>query len=85
MNVTVVNARAEEYQMKNAFDTMIARAVASIDKLVAISKILLCDDGVLIMMKSDETPNKQYSLEIHPLSVPGIAANRTLLIMRNKA
>ena len=40
-NVQIFNGRAEEYQTPHCFDTMIARAVASVDVLIAISKRLL--------------------------------------------
>lgn len=82
-NVQVVNCRAEEYSTQHSFDTMIARAVASIDVLVKISKILLCQQGVLMMMKSDEIPNENYPMEVKTLHVPGVLAKRTLLMIRN--
>lgn len=90
-NVRVVNARAEdtqEYQMKNAFDTMIARAVASVAVLIDISKHLLKRDGVLLMMKAHVTPEdsrmlQQYHTRTESLVVLGVDANRSLIIVRN--
>lgn len=78
-NVQVVQVRAEEYQTPHCFDTMIARAVGSIDALIAISKHLLIENGKLLMMKSDEK-----AVDIHSvitLSVPGIDAKRSLIVV----
>lgn len=84
-NVSVFHGRAEEYQTRHAFDTMIARAVASVDVLIAIADHLLQDRGVLLMMKSDEIPSHQYAARIEQLQVPGIDTNRMLIMMEKKA
>ena len=78
-NVAVWNGRAEEYPSQHSFDTMMARAVASVDELLRISRYLLTDQGKLLMMKSDEavTPG---AFEVIPLSVPGIDSPRTLVV-----
>ena len=83
-NVEVVNGRAEEYQTPHVFDTMIARAVASIEVLVNIAQQLLRQDGVLLMMKSDELLSKQYQARIEKLIVPDVNGSRTLVIMEKK-
>ena len=81
-NVQVVQTRAEEYQTANGFDTMIARAVASIDDLVRISKELLRVDGTLMMMKSDVSQEKMtLPHRIIELTVPGVDAHRSLVII----
>ena len=82
-NVQVVQTRAEEYQSKNAFDTMTARAVASIDDLVTISRELLQENGKLLMMKSDVAAEEleKYSLRCEKLSVPGIDGERCIIIL----
>lgn len=81
-NVQVVNCRAEEYLTKHSFDTMIARAVASVDDLVQISKELLRVDGTLMMMKSDVSQEKlTLPHRIIELMVPGVDAHRSLIII----
>ncbi|HLB55929.1 MAG TPA: 16S rRNA (guanine(527)-N(7))-methyltransferase RsmG [Coxiellaceae bacterium] len=80
-NVQVFNGRAEEYPTQHGFDTMMARAVASIDELIKIAEHLLNKTGILLMMKSDELPDKKYHARVEKLHVPGIDANRTLIIM----
>ncbi len=84
-NVRVINGRAEEYQTAHCFDTMIARAVASIDDLVQISKHLLVKNGKLLMMKSDVSQEK--IIQPHrtiELNVPGVDGHRSLVIMNNE-
>ena len=82
LNVQVVNCRAEEYPTKHSFDTMIARAVASVDDLVQISKELLRVDGTLMMMKSDVSQEKMtLPHRIIELTVPGVDAHRSLIII----
>lgn len=84
-NVSVFHGRAEEYQTRHAFDTMIARAVASVDVLITIADYLLHDQGILLMMKADEIPPNQYAARIEKLQVPGIDTNRMLIMMEKKA
>ncbi len=79
-NVRVVQTRAEECQTAGCFDTMIARAVSSVDELIRISKHLLAQDGKLLMMKSDET--SEQSCEIIKLHVSGIDSQRLLMIVQ---
>ena len=81
-NVQVFNGRAEEYQTPHCFDTMIARAVASAEDLIAISKRLLAQDGQLLMMKSDASQEKMLSQHrAVKLTVPGIDAHRSLIMV----
>jgi 16S rRNA (guanine527-N7)-methyltransferase len=81
MNVQVVNGRAEEYQTPNSFDTMIARAVASVEELVKISKQLLRVGGKLLMMKSDVSQEKiSVPHQVIQLTVPNINAQRSLIV-----
>ena len=80
-NVVVVEARAEEYPTQHAFDTMIARAVGSIDVLVRIAWHLLCQNGTLLMMKSEVSPAEIiFPHRMITLTVPGIAAKRSLIM-----
>ncbi|MCX7121931.1 MAG: 16S rRNA (guanine(527)-N(7))-methyltransferase RsmG [Gammaproteobacteria bacterium] len=78
-NVTVLHSRAEDCENKHSFDTMIARAVASIDDLINISHYLLNEKGKLLMMKSDETVSDQH--HVIKLCVPGIDSSRCLIVV----
>lgn len=81
-NVEVVNMRAEQY-LKTDFDTMIARAVASVEELIHISKHLLKPSGQLLMMKSELSSKEALpeNATVVTLQVPGINTPRTLVIM----
>ena len=83
-NVHVIHGRAEACPTQQGFDTMIARAVASIETLVSISKILLKSGGHLLMMKSDvlEVESLSDAYQVIPLTVPGIDAKRSLIILQ---
>ena len=83
-NVQVMQIRAEEYPQAQSFDTMIARAVASIDVLREIARHLLCENGKLLMMKSDEVPTDLTQSEVITLSVPGVDTQRALIIQTLK-
>lgn len=80
-NVQVIHGRAEEYQTKHCFDTMIARAVTSVDELIKIARHLLNKNGILLMMKSDELLEEKYQARIEQLMVPGVDTKRMLIIM----
>ena len=78
-NVQVLHMRAEECQSQHGFDTMIARAVASIDDLITISRHLLTENGQLLMMKSDSSEVSDY-YRVVTLNVPGVDSPRSLII-----
>jgi 16S rRNA (guanine527-N7)-methyltransferase len=85
-NVQVLQTRAEEYPFKNTFDTMVARAVASIDDLVDISKVLLQKNGTLLMMKTDisDAELQKHGLTCEKLQVPGVDGERCLVMKREQ-
>jgi 16S rRNA (guanine527-N7)-methyltransferase len=81
-NVQVFNGRAQEYPTAHSFDTMIARAVASVDVLIEISKHLLGKNGQLLMMKSDPSQEKiSQPHRIIELTVPNVDAHRSLIVI----
>lgn len=81
-NVQVENCRAEEYPRKRSFDTMIARAVSSVENLAQIAKVLLASDGALMMMKSDSSQEAVHlPHRVIELIVPGVDAPRSLIII----
>lgn len=85
MNVQVANCRAEEYPSKHSFDTMIARAVGSVEMLVDIASVLLEPGGNILLMKSnasEEQINRQH--QIISLQVPGVESARSLIVMQQK-
>lgn len=53
-NATAVNARAEDYAPAERFDTVIARALASVPKILKLAGHLVREDGVLLALKGKD-------------------------------
>jgi 16S rRNA (guanine527-N7)-methyltransferase len=88
-NVEVVAARAEEYRPSEGFDTITARALAEISTILAWSARLLRPGGQFLFMKGslpraelDAVPPGFDVVDLIPLHVPGLAAERHLVIIR---
>ena len=88
-NVTAVRARSEDYAPGRRFDTVIARAVASLPKLVAMAGHHAREGGVFIALKGrypaaeiEELP-APWSHEVIALDVPGLeAGSRHAVLLR---
>ncbi len=88
-NVDVIQSRIEAFQQAGRFDTITARAYASIEDLVSQTTRLLSEGGQYLIMKGvypvaevEAMPNG-YCLEaVHQLEVPMLEAERHLLIVR---
>lgn len=87
-NAKAVKARAEGYAPGNGFDTVIARALASVPRLVELSSRLVREDGRLLALKGKypaeeleeikTLPNWVYNvIELH---VPGLEAHARHLV-----
>lgn len=91
-NVSVVHSRVEQFQSSPGFDTIIARAYATLGELVRGARHLCRPEGRFLVMKGacpvaelDDLP-EGFELEaIHPLRVPGLEAERHLLLVRHIA
>ncbi len=90
-NVTAVKARTEDYAPGYRFDTVIARAVAALPRLVEIAGHHVGEDGVFVALKgrfpakeSEHVPDTWHST-ITELSVPGLeAGSRHAVLMWRK-
>ena len=77
-NVIAVKARAEDYAPGHRFDTVIARALASLPKLVEIAGHHVREDGVFVALKGRypaeelEELTAPWSHEVLELDVPGL-------------
>lgn len=85
-NVQVVQCRVEDYHPEHGFNTVIARAFAPLDKLVANAGHLCGPGGQLLAMKGTDpdselkTLPKEYTVQgIYPLKVPYVHAERHLV------
>jgi len=77
-NVTAVKARGEDYAPGRRFDTVIARALATLPRLVEIAGHHVGEDGVFVALKGrypaeeiEELP-APWSHEVTELDVPGL-------------
>src|SRR5579863_8214065 len=85
-NVLVVNSRAESYRPFELFDTVVARALASLADFVAYAGHLCAPGGRLLAMKG-KRPDDEISalprsfrvLAVHRLNVPGLPDERHLV------
>jgi 16S rRNA (guanine527-N7)-methyltransferase len=77
-NVAAVKARTEDYAPAERFDTVIARAVGPIDRLLEVAGHHVGEDGVFIALKG-RYPAKEleqlpagWEYDIEELDVPGL-------------
>jgi len=79
-NVQAVKARSEDYAPGYRFDTVIARAVASVPQLLEIAGHHVGEDGVFVALKGRypaeelSTLPEHWGHEVMELSVPGLDA-----------
>jgi len=88
-NITVVTERIEYYRPENAFDTIVARAYSAIDNLVAgiqhcvsAHSIILAMKGTYPVAELDTIPQGYHLDKVEPLQVPGMEAERHLVILK---
>lgn len=88
-NVEVVHSRVQQYQPSRPVDTIIARAYAATDDIIDTTRHLHHGGVRLLVMqgKCDQTLRTAgYCIDaIHRLNVPGLAAERHLLMVRASA
>ena len=79
-NASAIRARAEDYAPAERFDTVIARALASIPKLLQLAGHLIREEGVLLALKGKHAAAELESIEEIPgwkyvvtdVTVPGL-------------
>jgi len=88
----VVHARLQDYQPAVGFDTVIARALAPLPRLVDLAGHLCAPGGRLIAMQGRRQDGElaalpaQWEVEgVEPLAVPGLDAQRHVVILRRDA
>ncbi|HEY5643374.1 MAG TPA: 16S rRNA (guanine(527)-N(7))-methyltransferase RsmG [Woeseiaceae bacterium] len=90
-NVTAVKARGEDYAPGHRFDTVIARALAALPRLVEIAGHHVGEDGVFVALKG-RRPDEEledlpapWSHEVMELDVPGLPrGSRHAVLMRRR-
>jgi len=89
--VTVVHHRVEDYHPEHKFDQVISRAFSDLTKFVNCTKHLCKKEGQFLAMKGqfpqaeiDALPKAFTVTAVHRLDVPGLSAERHLVIIENK-
>jgi 16S rRNA (guanine527-N7)-methyltransferase len=90
-NVSAVKARTEDYAPGNRFDTVIARAVAALPRLLEIAGHHVREDGVFVALKGrfpaeelDQIP-AAWTYNVTEITVPGLdSGSRHAVLMRLK-
>lgn len=84
-NVSVVQSRIEDYLDDKLFDSLVARAVGSVEWIYQVSQSVLGEMGRLYLMLGKEVvipDNLQAAATTRKLQVPGLQATRNLLILK---
>lgn len=87
-NATIHTARVEQLQVAQKFDVITSRAFADLSDFVAWSGHLLADGGRFIAMKGvaphqemSRLPAGWHVMQVRPLAVPGLGAERHLVFI----
>ena len=90
-NATAVRSRAENYAPGKRFDTVIARALASIPRLIELGGHLVAEKGVMLALKGrypadelEEMPDA-WDYEVTELTVPGLEARHAVTLKRKRS
>jgi len=90
-NVLAVKGRSEDYAPGRRFDTVIARALASLSRLLEIAGHHVGEDGVFVALKGRypveelQAVGAPWSHEVKELDVPGLdRGSRHAVLMRRK-
>ena len=90
-NVTAVKGRGEDYAPGHRFDTVIARALAALPRLVEIAGHHVREDGVFVALKGRypttelEELKAPWSHEVEELHVPGLERGSRHAVLLRRA
>ena len=87
-NVRAVCERAESWRPSERFDCIVSRALAEIAEIISLVEHLLAPGGVIAAMKGvhpfeeiDRMPAGFRVRQVHALAVPGLGAERHLVLI----
>lgn len=90
-NARVLESRAEDVDEPGAFDAITARALDRLAGILAVGGHLLAPQGRLLAMKGPRVDEEVAELgpewvlqAVHPLAVPGLDAERHLVVIGRK-
>jgi 16S rRNA (guanine527-N7)-methyltransferase len=88
-NVDIQQVRAEAWRPERRFETVVSRAFSDLSEFVSVAGHLCCESGLIAAMKGvypwDELnaiPRGFRVEEVKPISVPGLDAQRHLVLIR---
>jgi 16S rRNA (guanine527-N7)-methyltransferase len=85
-NVTTVEDRAENYTAEHSYDSIVARAVASVAEIMSNTQHLLCPTGQWLLMKGqypqEELEAIKAEFSVIPYQVPGLDEQRHLVCVQ---
>jgi len=90
-NVTAVKGRGEDYAPGHRFDTVIARALAALPRLVEIAGHHVREDGVFVALKGRypaeelEDLAAPWSYDVEELDVPGLESGSRHAVLLRRA
>lgn len=86
-HVNVVQSRAEQFASSATFDTIVARAVGSLDALLRWTQPLMSLQGNWVLMKGHRPEEELQAVtlpwQVVKLDVPGIGAKRHVVLIKN--
>ncbi len=89
-NAAAVRSRAENYAPGKRFDTVTARALAPIPRLIELGGHLVAEKGVMLALKGrypadelEEIPDA-WDYKVTELAVPGLNARHVVTLRRSK-
>ncbi|MCI0668554.1 MAG: 16S rRNA (guanine(527)-N(7))-methyltransferase RsmG [Methylococcaceae bacterium] len=89
MNVEVVQDRVERFKNELLFDTIVTRAFAAMSEILSSSSHLLKDGGRILAMRGRlpdrETNYPGFRASVIPIRVPGVHAERHILMLTPQA
>lgn len=90
-NVTVHNARCEEFHSEAGFDSIVSRAWSDLSTMLATIEHVIAPTGVFIAMKSAQVATEiallspRFSVQaVQPLQIKGMAVERYVVILKVK-
>ena len=90
-NAVIAEARVEKFHPPEKFDTLIARAFASIPDMLASCRHLLAPTSRFLIMKGvfpqEELAavTREYQVDVQALRIPGVDGARHLVILTHRA
>lgn len=87
-NVEIIYSRAEDYRPLPVFDTIISRAVSSVEQLITWTKHLIAKQGIWLSMKGrypdDELNALDLPYHVHTYTVPMLPGERCCVVINHK-